>query len=399
MALNFLTPYQVAPILEGVIKGLEPVRPNWLQSFFGAPKFSENTRINLDKEYNVKNVMGQFAAPNVDVSPIVLPDYGTKEFYFSYSKESIDSDDFDTINQRQIGQEFGQVNPLANKAARLQRKMILAEQRFENLFEKTAADILLYGGYQASGEYHPTVRYDFQKTVITSNTALAANKLVPAVNLTTTAVTLPWDSSTTYLPVLPTNGGFTAGDKAWTKANVDAAKATPVKDFIKMVESTKIRSNVSAFMMSDDAYEIFQYDLNKNYGTASDTTLLALLKVGQDILPRIQEYRGLTYRRSYPVNDTGEVIGIYTYNAVYNNRTSGAETAYIGSGWVVALPPASSGLKVYGRIMHPKANYSAMPRWINYWMNDKTGIEEYEYHTNFVMAHLDIDAITTWKVI
>ena len=399
MALNFLTPYQVAPILEGVIKGLEPVRPNWLQSFFGAPKFSENTRINLDKEYNVKNVMGQFASPNVDVSPIVLPDYGTKEFYFSYSKESIDSDDFDTINQRQIGQEFGQVNPLANKAARLQRKMILAEQRFENLFEKTAADILLYGGYQASGEYHPTVRYDFQKTVITSNTALAANKLVPAVNLTTTAVTLPWDSSTTYLPVLPTNGGFTAGDKAWTKANVDAAKATPVKDFIKMVESTKIRSNVSAFMMSDDAYEIFQYDLNKNYGTASDTTLLALLKVGQDILPRIQEYRGLTYRRSYPVNDTGEVIGIYTYNAVYNNRTSGAETAYIGSGWVVALPPASSGLKVYGRIMHPKANYSAMPRWINYWMNDKTGIEEYEYHTNFVMAHLDIDAITTWKVI
>ena len=102
--------------------------------------------------------------------------------------------------------------------------------------------------------------------------------------------------------------------------------------------------------------------------------------------------------RAYPL-DNGITINIYTYNAVYHDRVTGAETAYIGSGWVIAIPPANNGLKVYGRIMHPRANYAAMPRWVNYWMNEKTGVEEWEYHTNFLMAHKDINSIVAWKVI
>jgi len=394
---TFLTPYQVAPILSGVIKGLEPNRPNWLQGFFGAPKYSDRTRINLDQEYNIKNVMGQFVSPTADATPIKLPDFGTKELYFSYSKESIDSDSFETLNQRQLGQDFGQVDVAANKAARLQQKMTFAEYRFENLFEKTAADILLYGGYQASGENHPTVRYDFNRTVITTAPEFLAKKLIPSVNLTTTAVTAPWDSSTTVLPVM-TGAGFTAGDRSWTKANIDADKAFPVKDTVRIFETANARAGTSAVIMSDDAYDAFAYDLSTNYAAASDTTILSVVQVTQDILPRVQQYKGLTFRRAYPL-DNGVTINIYTYNATYNDRVTGVETAYVGSGWVVAIPPATSGLKVYGRIMHPRANYASMPRWINYWQNEKTGIEEWEYHTNFLMGHTDIDSAVAWKVL
>lgn len=391
-ATTFLTPYQVAPILSGVLKGLEPQRPNWLQGFFGTPQYTDKSRVNLDQEYNVKNIMGQFVAPNADATPIKLPDFGTKELYFSYSKESIDSDSFDTLNQRQIGQDFGQVDVLANKAERLQRKMMLAEYRFENLFEKCAADIMLYGGYQASGELHPTVRYDFQRTVATT-TADMAKKLIPSANLTASAVYAPWDSVNAALPVI---SGLS--NRNWTTANIDAKNATPVKDVVRIFETANARAGTEAVLMSDDAYDMFEYDLAKNYSSVSNTTVLSVVQVSQNILPRVQQYRGLTFRRAYPL-DNGITINIYTYNAVYHDRITGAETAYIGSGWVIAIPPASNGLKIYGRIMHPRANYAAMPRWVNYWMNEKTGIEEWEYHTNFLMAHKDINSIVAWKVI
>ena len=390
---TFLSPYDLAPILSGVIKGLEPQRPNWLQTFFGQPQYSERTRVNLDQEFNVKNVMGQFVAPNADATPIRLPEFGTKELYFAYSKESIVSDDFDVLNTRQLGQDFGSVDPLANKAARLQKKMMLAEYRFENLFEKVSADILLYGGYQAAGENHPIVRYDFGRTVIKTTTDLNNKKLIPSVNLTSTAVTAPWDSTTTILPVISGLSG-----RNWTKANVDAATATPVKDLIRIYETANARAGSAGILMSDDAYDIFSYDLQKNYLAASDTTIISILQVQQEILPRVQEYRGLTYRRAYPLGN-GQIINIYTYNAVYHDRLTGIETAYIGSGWVLSIPPAVNGLKVYGRIMHPRANWQAMPRWLNYWMEEKTGQEEWEYHCSFLMATKDVDSCVAWKVI
>lgn len=392
---TFLGPYDIAPILDGALQAMEVKRPNWLQSFFPAPQYSDRTRVNLDQEYNIKNVMGQFVAPTADATPIKLNDFGTKELYFAYSKEAITSDDFDTLNQRQFGQQFGQVDVLANKAARLTQKVTLAEYRFENLFEKTAADIFLYGGYQASGENHPIVRYDFNRTVIKTVSDLNTKKLIPSVNLTASAVTAPWDSSTTVLPVLT---GGTAGARAWSKAKVDDKSCTPVLDVVRIYETANARSGSSAVVMSDDAYDVFNYDLLKNYSLASDTTIQAIVRVSQDILPRAQQYKGLTYRRSYPL-DNGAIINIYTYNAVYNDRITGVETSYIGSGWVLSLPSAENALKIYGRIMHPRANWQAMPRWMNYWMNDKTGQEEWEYHTNFLMAHKDIDSVVAWKVI
>ena len=396
---TFMTPYQLAPVLAGVQNALPVVRPNWLQSFFGNVQSTENTRVNLDVEFGVKNVMGHFVAPNSDVTPIKLPDYGTKEFYFAYSKEAIDSDDFEVLNNRQIGQPFGQVDVMANKALRFARKVALVEQRFENLFEKTAAEIALYGGYQASGEKHPTVRYDFGRTVISTYAQLSTAKVIPSVNLTTTDVTAPWDSSTTVLPKIATSGSFTQGDKAWSTVNIDAKKATPVQDVIRIWETAKVRSGSNAVVMSDDAYAAFNYDLQKNYPIASDRTIDSLLTVAQDYLPRAQAYKGLTFRRVYPVLETGETIAIYTYNAVYNDRITGVETSYIPSGWVLSLPPASEGLKIYGRIMHPRANWQTQPRWMNYWQNSKTGLEEWEYHTSWVLAPQNVDNFVAWKVL
>jgi hypothetical protein len=68
-------------------------------------------------------------------------------------------------------------------------------------------------------------------------------------------------------------------------------------------------------------------------------------------------------------------------------------------GWVMLLPPPATGVKVYGRIKHPLAEYAAMPRWINTWQNDKTGKREWEIHTSFMMLHTDIDSVVAWKVV
>lgn len=395
----FLDPYDVGVLVSGVIKGLEPVRPNWLQDAFGAPQFSEKTRINLDLEFNVKNVMGTFVSPKADVTPIKLPDFGTEELYFSYSKESVDSDDFDVLNTRQIGEQPGNANILATQASRLLRKMILAEQRFENLFELCASQILMYGGYQAEGERHPTIRYDFSRTVISNFADLLNLPLIPSVNLTTTAVTAPWDSSITILPVLATGNGVTQGDRAWTIANIDAGKATPVKDIVKMYETAAARSGTKDVFMSDDAYAAFSYDLKKNYDEAANALIAALLKTSQDLLPRAQNYKGLTFKRTYAIDDHGNSVNMYSYNASYNDRITGAEKKFIGNGWVIFIPPATSGLKVYGRIMHKKANWAAMSRWVNYWEDQKSGEQMWEYHTNFLMAHTDINAVVSWKVL
>lgn len=399
MASEFLSPYQASKVLSGVIKALPLQRPNWLQTFFSAPLTTEKDTVNFDKEFSAKNTMGMFVSPNADVTPIQLRDFGTKELRFAYAKEGLNSDDYEQLNTRQLGQQFGTVDVMANKVLRLNQKLVLAEQRFENLFEKTAADMFLYGGYQAASEKHPTVRYDFGRTVITTAASFLSSVLVPSVNLTTTAVYAPWDSVNAVLPVIGAGGAIASqGDRMWTKAKVLAGTAFPVKDLVKIYETAAARVGSSAIVMSDDAYDVFNYDIVTNYSTAIDTTIRTLLPTSADTIPRAQEYRGLTFRRFWAL-DNGVNLPIYTYKAVYHDRTTGVETPFIGSGWVLSIPPASSGVKVYGRIMHPRADYAAMPRWINYWQNDKTGVEEWEVHTNFIMGHVDVDACVAWKVI
>lgn len=401
----FADPYSAQKIVSGVMKALndgQPKRPNWLQSFYptNAALINDKT-VNFDQQLSVRNVMGTFALPNADVNPVSLPTYGHKEHSFSYAKEAVTDgdDDFDTLYMREMGAQFGQINIAANKAMRLNEKFAQVEKRFENLFEHVASQILLYGGYGAKSEYYPLYVYDFERTVVSSWKAIKEDRdtLVPSVNLTTTAVTAPWDASRIILPVIPTSGAnYTAGEKAWTKANVDAGTATPYKDMLQMILTCNEWSQASVVHMSQDAYEVFNYDIEKNFKEAAVTTTLAMLQIERDILPRMTSIDDLHFQRTISMGN-GINLPIYTYKAIYHDRVSGNRTKYIGNGWVSVIP-TSGYVKAYGRIMHRKANYAAMPRWINTWMDEKSGVQQWEWHTNFVMANTVINSLVTWKV-
>jgi hypothetical protein len=398
MANEFLSPYQTSKVLSGVIEALPKVRSNFLQTTLASGyTTSLKDTINFDKEFAVKNVSAMFVDSKADVTPIQLGDFGTTELYFAYSKEGYDEDEWETINQRALGQDFGNVNPLANAAANLIKKAVIAEERFENLFEKTWAEIAMYGGYEAYSQKHPRVRYNFGRTVATT-AAFTTADLVSSVNLTTTAVTSPWGVAT--LPVVPSSGGYTAGQKAWTTALVTAGTAKPVEDLNKMyMTMSRNGSQPQYFIMQSDAYLAFNFDVNTNYKDAAVTTINSLATVSREILPTLREIDGLTFRRSWTFTN-GVTVPIYTYDIKLNDRDTGTEAAVIGDGWVIGVPNAMYGKKIHGRIKHPKAGYAALPRFINRWggPDTKNGLWEYEIHCCFILGHTKMDSLVAWKV-
>ena len=402
-SVEFLGPYNTEKVLAAVIKAIPIKRPNWCQTFFMEVPPTNKMTVNFDQEYQTKNVMGTFAEPKADVSPLRLPTYGHKELTFSYAKEDIDSDDFSQLNVRQIGEQFGLVDIMRNKATRFLRKMVLAEQRFENLFEYCASQIAMFGGYKAESQYHHKVVYDFARPMVTTANDLYgvnALQLIPCTNLTTAEVDLPNGNT---IPVVATDitatdgtSTYTAGMKKWTKANVDAGTATPVIDFTLMVQTCNELSRASAVHMSDDAYQVFNHDVQKNYKDAATLIISSIHNISLDVTPILEVVKGLTFRRMWTFAN-GISVPIYTYNAVYHDRVTGAEVKYVGPGWVIVFPE-DGGMKVHGRIMHPKANYEAQARFINYWMNPKSGLEEWEIHTSFIMGHTIPTSLVSWKV-
>lgn len=406
--LTFATPYQANKILAGVVKALNngvPKRPNWFSSFYPtdtAAQLIDAKTLNFDQQKAQNNLMGVFADPKADVNPVALETFGHKEVYFSYAKEFVtDGDeDEDTLDSRQLGQQFGQNDLMANYALRLNLKFMRAEQRFQNLQEKVACDIALYGGYSSKSEYHHNEVYDFGRTKATVWSEIkgaSALDLIPSVNLTASAVTAPWDSSRTILPVIPTSGGdYTQGEKKWTTALVDAGTATPYLDVVKAVQTCAEWDTPAAIHMSGDAYTVFNYDIEKNYKAAAETTTNVILRIERDILPRLQVIDGLTFQRMITLGN-GISLPIYTYKAKYNDRSTGTSTSYVGNGWLNVIP-SGGYVKAYGRIRHPKAQFMPMPRWMNNWSDEKTGLKNWEWHSNFVMASLNINALVAWKV-
>jgi hypothetical protein len=378
----FLTPYQAQKVLEGVIPANQPVRPNWLQSWFGDVNTHNADTINFDKEFAIKNTMGMYVSPEADTTPIQLGTFGHKEMGFVYSKESLNSPDYEEVNTRRLGQQFGQVDIRANVAADLRAKLELSEQRFENLFERKARDILFYGTHTAQSGKHPKVYYDFGRTkpanATAANTAYVAG-YAPELDLTT----------------LDGNGG--AGKRAWDASGGTAAP-TPYKDLVKIVNTARRRGNFSgSILMSGDAYELLEADIEANYKPAADMTTLVEVRLTRIVLPMVEKFQDLNYRRSLNLG-SGVSVEIYTYDAVYNDRDTGTETKYVPDGYVVALPVARLGLKRYGKIMHVRADWQAMPRFLNTWEDPKSGKREWESHVSFVMGHRDIDSVVSWKV-
>ena len=358
-------------MLEGVIPANRDARPNWLQTAFGNVGTTERSTVNFDQEFQTKNTVAMYVAPTVDAPLIKLQGFGTKELRFSYVKEGLSDPDYDEINARQLGQEFGQVDILANWARDVQKKLAITEYNFENLFELNAANLIFTAKHTAESTMHPTVVYDFNRTVVT-DAATFAKGYVPEVDLTTL------DS-----------GGV--GNLAWT------ANGTPYKDLITACATTLRRGAIRAIVMSPDAYDLLEVDINSNYKDAATLTLAVEQRIELKVLPEVDMYQDLNFRRALPIGG-GRTVDIFTYDAVYHDRFTGVETKYVPEGHFAVLPSANNGIKRYGRIMHPDANYAAMPRYLNTWKDNKTGKMESEVHMNYLMGVVDIDTLVAWKV-
>ena len=155
-------------MLEGVIPANKDARPNWLQMAFGNVSTTERATVNFDKEFQTKNTVAMYVAPTVDAPLIKLQGFGTTELGFAYVKEGLSDPDYEEIDSRQIGQQFGQVDVLANWARNIRRKLAVTEFNFENLFELNASNLIFTAKHTAESALHPTVVYDFNRTVVTT---------------------------------------------------------------------------------------------------------------------------------------------------------------------------------------------------------------------------------------
>ncbi len=400
----FYSPFAMVPLMEGVMKALTNIRPLFMQqSFCDGFQTRITPTVNWDREFRQKNIIAEFVDPLGDTTPIQLTNFDTAEFHFAYSKEGWTDDNFDTIAQRQIGQAFGTVDPNANQALRLIQKMAIAEQRFENRFEYDTTSIALYGGYAAQSQSHPLMKYSFGRKTAQTYADIyqdgATNILVPAANLTTTAVTAPWGE--VIMPVIATDSGgsYTAGQKAWTTANVTAGTATPVKDVTSMVATSRRYGNgIQHITMSADALAVFNFDIETNYKDSASLILQVLVAQSRSITPIANNIDGLTWQRNWSFDAGSPPIPIYTYEAFYNDRITGDITRYIPNGWVIVTPEKGFGNKFHGRIKHERAGYAAMPRFVNRWMENKSALWEYEEHTSYLFTDSRINARCAWKV-
>ena len=375
---DFMSPYEVQKYLSGVIKGNTSPSQTWLQDKFGNRDVTEEPTFNVDREADQKNVMGQYVHPKADAGYIQLPDFGTQEMRFAYAKEGIQSDDFISLNQRQLGDAFGQIDVNSNDARNLAKKLSNALAAFANLKEAAARDILIYGTHTATSPKFAPVAWNFNRTVVTTDAAYLTG-IVPQIDLTT----------------LNGNGGV--GKRAWGSTG-GTAVPTPVKDLIKIVNTARRRGlPIDSILMSGNAYEAFEADIIANYTKAYDMTQLVEARIVAQILPKVEKYQTLNFRRSFPVGD-GTYVDIYTYDAVYNDRITGVQTKYVPDGYVVSIPSPNNQLIRYGRILHRKARWGAMPIWVNTWTDSKTGEIEQELHTSYVMAPWDVNSVVSWKV-
>jgi hypothetical protein len=375
---QFMSPYEVSNYLSGVIEGRQKNKQTFLFDQFGDRDTTEDEFVNLDKERDEKNVSGEYVHPKVDASYIQLPDFGTQRLGFAYAKEALNTDDFITLNQRELGQPFGQVDINGHDSRRLQKKLANALNAFDVLKERASRDILFYGTHTASGPKASTVKWDLGRVVATTDTEYL-NYTASAIDLTT----------------LNANGG--SGKRAWGSTG-GTVPPTPYKDMKNMVQVAMNRGKpITKFVMSTNAYDLLEADILANYKDAANLEYVVMQRIELKILPEVEMYDGLTFRRMLPIG-VGQSVPIYTYTNTYHDRITGASTAYVPTGYVVGIPAMNNQMVRYGRIMHRKARWQAMPVWINTWENMKTGDFEQELHTSFVIAAYDINSVISWKV-
>lgn len=434
---SFQTPYGAQKRIEGYIKGTITKRPLAFKDSFGDIDTTWSDTVNIDIEANQRNLMGQFADPEFDVYRVMLPGMGSKEWSFGYSKEAAGSPNYSEISQRLLGEQPSQVTLDSARLARLyaenmQKQMSLAYERFENLYELNRTCVLLYGkfatdGITAQGQ-HRKVAWDMGRDVLTnpgqqftpylnspaltlaqaisSGANTPATRLanwqsltgingdrIPQVDLTTLAA-----NTTTAVFGGASWDGYDAVNNAAIGVGVQMSTVSPYAHVIRMLKVANFRAGTDKIFMSNDAYSWYRYDINTNYKDAAnqfyDRSEQSMFEL--NVAPYVAQIEGLQFREFIKFN--GMSIPIYTYDGQYHDRLTGIKTAYMPQGYVLLVPPKEYGMIRYGKIMHIKARWAAQQFWVNAWVNQRTGIEQYEIHTNFLIAHTDPNSVVAWKV-
>lgn len=395
--------------IEGYIAGNKDKRPLAFKPFFGDIDTTWADTVTYDVEADERNLMGQFVEPDIDVYRVQLPGFDTKELTFGYSKEGVGSPDYSEIHQRMLAEQPGNVTLDSARLARavaenMRTQFSKAYDRFENLYEYARAQILINGTMDTTlstpeGK-HKRVIWNMGRTVLSNgstndateraaNAAYIKDEIVPEVDLTTL-----WANTATAV----------AGGLSWDSisgatgsAVTPVATVSPVEHVTRMLKTAAYRAGTAAIFMAEDAYSWYKYDLNTNYADAADTTILTNAKIEKVIMPYVDEVEGLTFK-GFHVDGSGAQTPIYVYTGTFRHRVTGTKTAYFPDGKVVLVPPAQYGAMRFGKIKHLKANWAAQQFWVNHWVNQKTGIENFEIHTNFVVYHKDINSVISWKV-
>ena len=407
---SFQSPYGAGKKIEGYIKGNGQKRPLLFKRSFTNIDTTWHDTVNYDTEADTRNLMGQFVDPQVDTYRVQLPNFGTKELSFAYSKEMVGSPDYYEINQRMLGEQPGMVTLdrarlAAAVAQNMQKQFTLAYERFENLYELSRAEILVKGTFTTTlaGQdgSHKKVAWDMGRTqyafsTASTQTARDANKAaifnerVPEVNLTTLKANTSTDVS----------GGMSWDSKDANNSNAavtPAVAVSPVKHVNRMLDIAFDRAGTEYIVMSDDAWSWYLYDLNTTYEKMMDTQFSRKVTGLQlDLYPKPEEIEGLTLQGFHLYGATQ--IPVYTYNGRYMDRITGDKTKYVPDGYVVCVPPSNYGCHRFGKIMHIGAMWAAQQFWINAWKGEKNKIESFEIHTNFVTYHEDINSVVSWKV-
>ena len=375
---RFLTPYDLDEI-SGTLEDRAYPLPNELQSNFGTVNLFETETIDLDKVSPDLRI-GIFVAPEVNAKPTTGRGYETKVFYPGYWKDKA-TVDFRNLRKRQAGQALAAPTSNAGKiASALMYHMDIMKAKRVRLMEWIAAEVLIKGSYTAVSELHPSVLVDLEPNIATDAASLNGGNANRA-NLTSGTVN-GW-------PAITDNGG--SGYRAWDLATgTGTVDPSPVEDFQQMLDA--MWEAPSKVYMSDDAWKKFSADAK--FDNFVDTTKSDIGSMLRDTSPRMATPEGLKLR-GY-VNGTP----IYTYNAFYQatGAAIGADTPYIGSGYVIMVPNSVYGSQNFGAIQHGGADFRASELFWNSWTSDEDGRPWLQGQSAPLFLHSKINSTVCWKV-
>lgn len=412
--INTPDQYQQAKTIDSYIAGRKVKRPLAFSQHFGDEGTTFGDIVSVDIEANEQNLMGQYVDPDATIHRVQLPGIGNMDLSFAYSKEYVGSPNYEEIAQRSLMQNPGsftldKATLARNYASNMREQMSLAYKRVENLHELSRANILLYGKHSTSGltsgGKHRQVNWDLGRTVLTNpgtNNQTARDaayatvmgvdaELVPEVDLTTL-----WANTTTAVP----------GGLSWDSYNPTAAATIATADIVntvdpvihlnRMLTIANERAGTEAIYMANDAFSWFIETLNVKYADGASRFVNTNENFVLQLMPKVQEQEGLTLKLVW--NGPQGPIPIYIYNGTYIDRESGVKKKYFPNGYVLLVPPAQYGSVRYGKIKNLKAMFNAQKFWVNTWVDERSGAENWELHTNFVVYHTDINSAVSWKV-